>query len=241
VVNEFLGYVADRGYSPRTEWAYAFDLLAFARWLVDQDLTVGGVTTDALLRFLTFCRAAVLPGAGRWERGAVADRGRSTGYAQATINRRMAAISGLFDFRANGDTLSVGDIATGAHRVRVLRAEDPQLVRQQLLERRGRTGRVPGLAQLVRQQLPQRRGRTGRVPGLAPPDGQVLAGLRTGGVAGEIAGVEVTGLGGPGVPQTRAASRSGGTKFVPALSPGPSGCCEWSQDRSFGRSSGSRR
>src|SRR5450755_4281058 len=58
-----MGYVADRGYSPRTERAYAFDLLAFARWLVDQDRTVGGVTTDALLRFLTFCRAAVLP---RW-------------------------------------------------------------------------------------------------------------------------------------------------------------------------------
>ena len=31
VINEFLGYVADRGYSPRTERAYAFDLLAFAR------------------------------------------------------------------------------------------------------------------------------------------------------------------------------------------------------------------
>ena len=60
VINEFLGYVADRGYSPRTERAYAFDLLAFARWLVDQDLTVGGVTTDALLRFLTFCRAVAV-------------------------------------------------------------------------------------------------------------------------------------------------------------------------------------
>ena len=60
VINEFLGYVADRGYSPRTERAYAFDLLAFARWLVGQDLTVGAVTTDTLLRFLTFCRAAVL-------------------------------------------------------------------------------------------------------------------------------------------------------------------------------------
>ena len=73
VINEFLGYVADRGYSPRTERAYAFDLLAFARWLVDQDLTVGAVTTDALLRFLTFCRAAVLPGQAGRERGAVTD------------------------------------------------------------------------------------------------------------------------------------------------------------------------
>ena len=87
VINEFLGYVADRGYSPRTERAYAFDLLAFARWLVDEDLTVDAVTTDALLRFLAFCRAACCPGrpAGTWSRCAtgridrVCRRRRSTG------------------------------------------------------------------------------------------------------------------------------------------------------------------
>jgi site-specific recombinase XerD len=102
VINQFLGSVADRGYSPRTERAYAFDLLAFARWLVDQDLAVGGVTTDALLRFLAFCRAAVLPGQAGGNVVALRT-GRSTGYAPATINRRMAAISGLFDFRAMRD------------------------------------------------------------------------------------------------------------------------------------------
>ncbi len=62
LVNDYLGYVADRGYSPKTERAYAFDLLAFARWLVGEQLAVDGVTTDALLRFLTFCRVALLPG-----------------------------------------------------------------------------------------------------------------------------------------------------------------------------------
>ena len=33
LVNEFLGYLADRRFSPRTCRAYAYDLLAFARWL----------------------------------------------------------------------------------------------------------------------------------------------------------------------------------------------------------------
>ncbi len=113
VINEFLGYVADRGYSPRTERAYAFDLLSFARWLVDQDLTVGEVTTDALLRFLTFCRAMVLPGQAG---GNVVPlrTGRSTGYSPSTINRRMAAISGLFDFRAMRDPTLVNPMPRSA-------------------------------------------------------------------------------------------------------------------------------
>ncbi|MGB9305402.1 MAG: site-specific integrase, partial [Mycobacterium sp.] len=50
VVNDYLGYLADRGYSPRTVRAYAFDLLAFARWLVAEELALDGVTAEVLLR-----------------------------------------------------------------------------------------------------------------------------------------------------------------------------------------------
>jgi hypothetical protein len=39
--NDYLGYLADRRYSPASVRAYAFDLLHFARWL-DRDVGVQG-------------------------------------------------------------------------------------------------------------------------------------------------------------------------------------------------------
>jgi hypothetical protein len=62
VVNEFLTHLADRNYSPRTQRAYAFDLMAFGRWLETEGVVLPEVDTDVLLRFLTACREAVLPG-----------------------------------------------------------------------------------------------------------------------------------------------------------------------------------
>ena len=55
--NDYLGYLADRRYSPASVRSYAFDLLHFARWLAGQDLALQGVDTDALLRYLAACRA----------------------------------------------------------------------------------------------------------------------------------------------------------------------------------------
>ncbi|WP_165606206.1 site-specific integrase, partial [Mycobacterium intracellulare] len=56
LVNQFLGYLADRNFSPRTCRAYAYDLLAFARWLTGEQLDLAEVNVDVLLRFLTACR-----------------------------------------------------------------------------------------------------------------------------------------------------------------------------------------
>ena len=113
LLNEFLAHLADRNYSPRTLRAYAFDLLHFARWLLDEGLSVDEVSTDALLRYLAVCRSTVLPGQ---HGGNVVPirRGRSAGYAPATINRRLAAISGLFNFRAMRDPAAASPVPLGS-------------------------------------------------------------------------------------------------------------------------------
>jgi site-specific recombinase XerD len=102
LVNEFLGYLADRNFSPRTCRAYAYDLLAFARWLSGQQLGLVDVNVDVLLQFLTACREARLPGRLGGNVYSIRD-GRNQGYAPATINRRFAAISSLFGFREMRD------------------------------------------------------------------------------------------------------------------------------------------
>jgi Phage integrase, N-terminal SAM-like domain len=61
LANDYLGYLADRRYSPRTVRAYAFDLLHFARWLGGEGLVLEAVTTEALLRYLAACRSELLP------------------------------------------------------------------------------------------------------------------------------------------------------------------------------------
>jgi Phage integrase, N-terminal SAM-like domain len=112
-VNEYLAYLADRRYSPRTVRSYAFDLLHFCRWLVTDGTALDAVTTDTLLRFLAGCREEILPG----QRGGnvVSLRtGRASGYAPATVNRRLAAISGLFAFRTMRDPAAPNPVPRGA-------------------------------------------------------------------------------------------------------------------------------
>jgi integrase/recombinase XerC len=102
LINDYLGYLADRGYSPRTVRAYAFDLLALARWLVAERLAVDEITTEVLLRFLAFCRSAPTPARPGGNVYSIRD-GRNSGFAARTINRRLAAISGLFCYRQMRD------------------------------------------------------------------------------------------------------------------------------------------
>lgn len=57
LVNDYLSYLADRSYSPRTIRTYGYGLLAFVRWLDSERIDLAEVTTDVLLRFLAACRA----------------------------------------------------------------------------------------------------------------------------------------------------------------------------------------
>ena len=55
-MNAYLGYLADRNYSPRTVRTYGYGLLAFARWLAASGLSVEAVGTCEVLDFLAACR-----------------------------------------------------------------------------------------------------------------------------------------------------------------------------------------
>lgn len=122
LVNEYLSYLADRSFSPRTVRSYAYDLLHFCRWLSSEDISLDVVVTDTLMRFLAACRQAVLPGQ---QGGNVVGlrSGRSTGYAPATVNRRMAAVSGLFSFRAMRDPEVTNPVPRGAAARRTAKGE----------------------------------------------------------------------------------------------------------------------
>ena len=122
LVNDYLAYLVDRRYSPRTVRSYAFDLLHFCRWLVTDGTVLDAVETDTLLRFLAACREQVLP--GQHGGNVVSLRtGRTAGYAAATVNRRLAAISGLFAFRAMRDPAAPNPVPRGAAARRTAKGE----------------------------------------------------------------------------------------------------------------------
>jgi integrase/recombinase XerD len=112
LVNEYLGYLADRNYSPRTVRSYGFDLLAFCRWLAAERIDLAAVSTEVMLRFLAFCRQATVT--GRPGPNVITLSGRRLDqYAATTVNHRLAAISGMFAFRAMRDPAAVSPVPKG--------------------------------------------------------------------------------------------------------------------------------
>jgi site-specific recombinase XerD len=111
LVNDYLGYLADRNYSPRTGRAYGYDLLAFCRWLLEQDLALEAVTTEVLLNYLRSCRAASVP--GRPNNVVSLSGVRADRYSPTTINHRLAAVTGLFAFRTMRDPTASDPVPKG--------------------------------------------------------------------------------------------------------------------------------
>src|SRR6266516_4420456 len=115
--NDYLAYLADRRYSPASVRAYAFDLLHFARWLAGEGLGLDAVGTDVLLQYLAACRP------GQHDNVISLSSGLAAGFAPATINRRLAAVSGLFGFRSMRDPGAPSPVPKGPAARRAARGE----------------------------------------------------------------------------------------------------------------------
>lgn len=106
VIAGYLRQVSARGFSPHTVRAYAYDMLAFWRWLTDAGKDVWCVTTEDLLRYIEWEKRRVNPQRPGTNVYRIED-GRAGGIAVTTINRRLAAIHGLYEhlMRQNPDRL----------------------------------------------------------------------------------------------------------------------------------------
>jgi integrase/recombinase XerC len=82
--NAFLGHLEARGYSPATVRGYAYDLVCFCRFCNERSLSLGDITPAECFAWL------------EWQRTV---RRRSGGRTPAatTMNRRVAALRGLFE------------------------------------------------------------------------------------------------------------------------------------------------
>ncbi len=100
--NAYLGYLEDRNYSPRTIRTYGYGLVAFCRWLAETNRGLEDLVTEDILAFLSACRAERVR--GRPGPNVVDLAGNRTDrLAPSSINLRLAAVTGLFEYRAMRD------------------------------------------------------------------------------------------------------------------------------------------
>lgn len=93
VANRYLTHLCSRGFSSATVRAYAFDLLNFGRFLAERGIVLGDVVPTDLFDYLDWQAKP------KRERGATVVRlAAHSGAAPATMNRRIAAVRGLFEY-----------------------------------------------------------------------------------------------------------------------------------------------
>jgi len=93
VANRFLAHLQTRGFSPGTVRGYAFDLLNFSRFLVGRGASLADVVPTDLFDYLDW-QAKPRPSTA----AKVVRLGDRRGAAPATMNRRIAAVRGLFEY-----------------------------------------------------------------------------------------------------------------------------------------------
>jgi integrase/recombinase XerC len=143
LVNRFLTHLAARGFSPATVRAYAFDILNFLRFCAARGLGLGSVEPSDLFDYLDWQTQA----GGSTAKVVRIDRRRP---APATMNRRIAAVRGLFEYLVVMGARAINPVPA-ARRSSGLRA-----TRRGLLGHLG-PGRRRSGGQLVRQprRLPE--------------------------------------------------------------------------------------
>ena len=114
VIAGYLGYVATRGFSRHTVRAYAYDMLAFWRWLEATDKDARRVTTEDLLGYIEWEKRRENPQRPGRNVYRLED-GRAGGMATGTINRRLAAIYGFYEhlLRIDPDSLPRNPVPRG--------------------------------------------------------------------------------------------------------------------------------
>jgi len=93
LVNRFLAHLGARAFSPATVRAYAYDLLNFLRFLAGRDARLADVVAMDLFDYLDWQQRPA-----RTAGQAVVRLSAGRGAAPATMNRRVAAVRGLFEF-----------------------------------------------------------------------------------------------------------------------------------------------
>lgn len=92
VANGFLDHLRARAFSPATVRAYAFDVANFARFLTQQCLDLADIAPMDVFAWVDW-QIVRIPGTG-----SRVVRLAPRGVAPATVNRRVAAVRGLFEF-----------------------------------------------------------------------------------------------------------------------------------------------
>ena len=92
-VNAFLAHLECRAFSPATVRAYAFDLLNFGRFLSERQVALVDIVPTDLFDYLDW-QSKQRPVRG----GNVVRLAERRGPAPATMNRRIAAVRGMFEY-----------------------------------------------------------------------------------------------------------------------------------------------